>query len=540
MAIETDFLIIGSGLAGLNAALRLAREGRVVVLSKKHAGESNTAYAQGGLASVMAEEDSFESHAHDTLEAGADLCRPSVVNTIVAEGPNAVERLISHGVNFDSGSHGFDLTREGGHRNRRILHAQDITGREIDRALRQAVSQHDQITVLADHMAIDLISQRMADAPKRRCAGAYVLHSRSQEVITITAKATLLATGGAGKVYLYTSNPDVSTGDGVAMAYRAGATIANMEFFQFHPTCLYHPHAKSFLISEALRGEGGILRRQDGDPFMQGVHPMADLAPRDIVARAIDREMKRTGDDHVCLDMTAHSPAFIANRFPNIHSACLALGIDMARAAIPVVPAAHYMCGGVRSTVRGQTAVEGLWVAGESGCTGLHGANRLASNSLLEAAVVSEWAAEDMSTYAEEMKLPKSVREWDSGQAITPDEQVVVSHNWDELRRTMWNYVGIVRSDKRLERAYKRIQMLQEEIHDYYWSFRLTPDLVELRNLATVGQLIIGCAQQRRESRGLHYNIDTPTRGSESVYETTAKRVSQNEALWSTEPVDVT
>ena len=540
MAIETDFLIIGSGLAGLNAALRLAPEGRVLVLAKKHAGESNTAYAQGGLASVMHEDDSFESHARDTLEAGAGLCRPPVVDTIVAEGPKAVERLIGHGVQFDAGSRGFDLTREGGHRNRRILHSQDITGREIDRALREAVSQHSQITVLPDHIAVDLISQRLPDGTKRRCVGAYVLNSRNQEVITITAKATLLATGGAGKVYLYTSNPDVSTGDGVAMAYRAGATIANMEFFQFHPTCLYHPHAKSFLISEALRGEGGILRRQDGEPFMQGVHPMADLAPRDIVARAIDREMKRTGDDHVCLDMTANSPAFIANRFPNIHSACLALGIDMARIPIPVVPAAHYMCGGVRSTVRGQTGVEGLWVAGESACTGLHGANRLASNSLLEAAVVSEWAAEDMASYAGEMTLPDQVREWDSGAAITPDEQVVVSHNWDELRRTMWNYVGIVRSDKRLERAFKRIQMLQEEIQDYYWSFRLTPDLVELRNLATVGQLIIGCAQQRRESRGLHYNIDTPDCEPDAVYETTAKRASRSEAVWNTQGIHST
>lgn len=529
MAIQTDFLVIGSGLAGLNAALHLAQHGRVMVLCKRHAGESNTAYAQGGLASVMDEKDTFEAHVEDTLEAGAGLCNRAVVEAIVKAGPSAVERLIQVGVRFDSSDGSFDLTREGGHSSRRILHAQDITGREIDRAMRKAVAENSNIKMMPDHVAVDLITQKTAE--HNACKGAYVLDAKQGKMFTVEAKATLLATGGAGKAYLYTSNPDVSTGDGVAMAFRAGATIANMEFFQFHPTCLYHPEAKSFLISEALRGEGGILKRRDGEAFMAHVHPMADLAPRDIVARAIDLEMKRTGDDHVGLDMTGHNPAFVAGRFPNIHNACMALGIDMTRQPIPVVPAAHYMCGGVASTPTGRTDVTGLWVAGESACSGLHGANRLASNSLLEASVVSEWAAEEMTVYAQETEHIGNVREWDIGGAIHPDEQVVVSHNWDELRRLMWNYVGIVRSDKRLERARKRVALLEEEIREYYWSFHLTTDLIELRNLAAVAQLIIGSALRRRESRGLHFSIDTPNRLNVPS-STTVRQRAHNEWDW--------
>jgi L-aspartate oxidase len=400
--------------------------------------------------------------------------------------------------------------------------------------MRKAIAGNPNITLLQDHVAVDLITPSELKEPA--CLGAYVLDSKTGSMLTVEAKATLLATGGAGKAYLYTSNPDVSTGDGVAMAFRAGATISNMEFFQFHPTCLYHPEAKSFLISEALRGEGGILKRHDGNAFMADVHPMADLAPRDIVARAIDREMKRTGDDHVGLDMTSHNPAFVASRFPNIHTACLALGIDMTRQPIPVVPAAHYMCGGVASTPKGKTDIQGLWVAGESACTGLHGANRLASNSLLEAAVVSEWAAEEMAGYARATNFTGHVHEWDVGQAIHPDEQVVVSHNWDELRRLMWNYVGIVRSDKRLERARKRVALLQEEIHEYYWNFHLTIDLIELRNLATVSQLIIGCALRRRESRGLHFSIDTPAL-LQTPFNNMVKQTDRNTWAWYQVPV---
>ncbi|MBT6179664.1 MAG: L-aspartate oxidase [Deltaproteobacteria bacterium] len=534
MAMQTDFLVIGSGLAGLNAALHLAEHGRVMMLCKRGPSESNTAYAQGGLASVMDEHDSFEAHVEDTLKAGGGLCNRQVVEAIVEAGPSAVERLVSRGVRFDAQNGSFDLTREGGHSSRRILHAQDITGREIDRAMRKAIAGNPNITLLQDHVAVDLITPSALKEP--RCLGAYILDSNTGSMLTVEAKATLLATGGAGKAYLYTSNPDVSTGDGVAMAFRAGATISNMEFFQFHPTCLYHPEAKSFLISEALRGEGGILKRDDGTAFMAGVHPMADLAPRDIVARAIDREMKRTGDDHVGLDMTSHNPAFVASRFPNIHTACLALGIDMTRQPIPVVPAAHYMCGGVASTPRGKTDIQGLWVAGESASTGLHGANRLASNSLLEASVVSEWAAEDMAGYAKATDFTGNVHEWDVGQAIHPDEQVVVSHNWDELRRLMWNYVGIVRSDKRLERARKRVALLQEEIHEYYWNFHLTIDLIELRNLATVSQLIIGCALRRRESRGLHFSIDTPDI-LDTPFNNTVKQTDRNTWAWDKVPV---
>jgi L-aspartate oxidase len=459
----------------------------------------------------MGEHDSFEHHVRDTLEAGAGLCNEEAVRSVITDAPKAIERLIELGVSFDRDGDGYSLTREGGHSRRRILHAQDVTGREIARALNERAAATRQIQVMPHHIAVDLITaRRMGSGTEDACLGAYVLDSTSGEVQTIAAKATLLAAGGAGKVYLYTSNPDVATGDGVAMAFRAGATVANMEFYQFHPTCLYHPRAKSFLVSEALRGEGGVLRTADGKRLMTGVHDLADLAPRDIVARTIDGQMKRSGADHVYLDMTHLSAAEVTSRFPNIHQACLALGVDMTTTPIPVVPAAHYSCGGVQTDLGGATDLPGLWVAGESACTGLHGANRLASNSLLEAVVISERAAERMVSYCAGRDTPPKLPDWDPGAAADPDEMVVVSHNWDELRRTMWNYVGIVRSDKRLERAANRLKLLRDEIHEYYWNFKLTHDLIELRNLACVAQLIVEGARVRRESRGLHFNIDTP------------------------------
>lgn len=506
-----DYLVIGSGLAGLNAALRLADSGSVLVVTKRDISDSATAWAQGGIAGVMDAHDSFENHVADTLEAGAGLCNEQAVRSIINAAPAAIDRLIDLGVNFDRKGDSYDLTREGGHSQRRILHAQDLTGREIVRALNERAVATPAIRLLPHHIAVDLLtSRRLGAGNEDRCLGAYVLDSDSGEVHTVAAKATLLATGGAGKVYLYTSNPDVATGDGVAMAFRAGASVANMEFYQFHPTCLYHPKAKSFLVSEALRGEGGVLRTADGKRLMRGVHPLGDLAPRDIVARAIDAALKRSGDDHAVLDMTHLSAAEVTGRFPNIHQACMTLGIDMTATGIPVVPAAHYSCGGVRTDLNGAADLSGLWVAGETGYTGLHGANRLASNSLLEAAVISERAAACMREFATNHDNAPVLPEWDPGSASDPDEMVVVSHNWDELRRTMWNYVGIVRSDKRLERAANRLKLLREEIQEYYWNFKLTHDLIELRNLATVARLIVECARARRESRGLHTNIDTP------------------------------
>lgn len=511
MIRDVDYLIIGSGLAGQRAALELAQHGSVLMLTKRRLQDNATSWAQGGLACVMDSNDSVDLHVRDTLEAGAGLCNEEAVRSIVGAGPRAVAQLVELGVSFDRSAHGYALTREGGHSVRRILHHKDVTGREIDRALRERIEGHHNLECSTDHIAIDLITRKkLGRGPEERCLGAYALNTRTGEVETIRAKGTLIATGGAGKVYLYTSNPDVATGDGIAMGFRAGATVSNLEFFQFHPTVLYHPHAKSFLISEALRGEGGILRRRDGTAFMQGVHPLADLAPRDIVARAIDREMKRTGDDYVTLDMTSKDPAFIASHFPNIHTACLSLGIDMTRQPIPVVPAAHYVCGGIETDLVGRTSVPGLWAAGECACTGLHGANRLASNSLLEAAVMGARAAGDMLAEVKHTHLDIAVPPWDPGGAQDPDEIVVVSHNWEELRRTMWNYVGIVRSDKRLQRAMARVDMLREEIREYYWDFKVTFDLVELRNLVTVAQLIVASALRRRESRGLHFNIDCP------------------------------
>jgi L-aspartate oxidase len=505
-----DFLVIGSGIAGLTFALKVAGAGTVAIITKKQRAESNTNYAQGGIAAVMAEDDSLDLHVRDTLEAGAGLCREDVVRTIVGEGPALVRELIELGVNFTAGETGFDLGREGGHTRRRVLHAGDITGREIERALLAAVAANKNITVFEDMLGIDLItSQKVGLAGPNQCLGCYALDEKRNAVEVFSGTITLLATGGSGKVYLYTSNPDIASGDGVAMAYRAGASVANMEFVQFHPTCLYHPQAKTFLISEAVRGEGAVLRGKDDEPFMRRYHPMADLAPRDIVARAIDAEMKKTGAEFVGLDITHLDPEFVQKRFPNIYAKCLEYGYDMTKRPLPVVPAAHYQCGGVVTNVDGETGMLGLLAAGEVACTGLHGANRLASNSLLEALVVAHRAAQK--AVKSEIRSQKSeLPSWTSGDAADPDELVVVTHNWDEIRRLMWDYVGIVRTEKRLLRARSRIQNLQHEINQFYWDYKVTTDLIELRNLALVAELIVECALLRKESRGLHYTLDYP------------------------------
>jgi L-aspartate oxidase len=532
--LRCDVLVIGSGIAGLSFALEAARWADVIIVSKRAAAESNTKYAQGGISAVLSPDDSFEEHVKDTMIAGGGLCKEPVVRAIVEGAPAAIKKLQELGVQFDvrhddkgavveSGE--LDLGREGGHSKRRVVHAGDITGRAVEAALLRACQASPRIRILEDHMGVDLIIPARFGGPER-CVGAYVLDcesspdpsrrgnaTRTARVLTITAHATVLATGGAGKVYLYTSNPDVASGDGVAMAYRAGASIANMEFFQFHPTCLYHPQAKSFLISEALRGEGAILRTLDGTPFMKKYDARGDLAPRDIVARSIDAEMKRTGAEHVLLDITDKNPEFVKSRFPNIYAECLRWGFDLTKQPIPVVPAAHYMCGGVMADVDGRTSVPWLYAIGEVSCTGLHGANRLASNSLLEGLVMgtrcSKLLESKMGDRSARPALPE-VPAWNPGEAVPSHEAVVVTQNWDELRRAMWNYVGIVRSEKRLARAASRIAMLQEEIREYYWAHLVTRDLLELRNLATVAELIVKCATARHESRGLHYMLEFP------------------------------
>jgi L-aspartate oxidase len=516
-----DFLVIGSGLAGLTFALKAARHGRVALVTKRSLEDSNTAWAQGGIAAVWSDDDSIQSHVEDTLGAGAGLCDEAVVRAVVEDGPRRVEELIRMGVHFsrrDGTGGAYDLGLEGGHSHRRVLHAADHTGREIIATLGAAVRANPNIDVLENRNVVDLlIDQKFGLARGQpQCWGAYVLDVVTGEIELFAARATLLATGGAGKVYLYTSNPDVASGDGIAIAHRAGCHVANLEFIQFHPTCLYHPRAKSFLVTEAMRGEGAVLRRPDGTPFMHEYDPRAELAPRDIVARAIDKEMKRSAFDNVELDVTALGAEFIKKRFPHIYSRCLEFGIDITVQPIPVVPAAHYMCGGVITDIDGDTSIRRLYAAGEVAMTGMHGANRLASNSLLEALVVSHRAADHaIRMVSDDPRMPPKFPAWRSGNAIDIDESVVIAHNWDEIRRMMWNYVGIVRSDRRLKRAAARIAMLNEEIREYYWDFKLTGDLLELRNLALTADLIIGCARMRRESRGLHFNVDCPDRDDE-------------------------
>ncbi|MEN6466659.1 MAG: L-aspartate oxidase [Syntrophaceae bacterium] len=515
MEIRTDFLILGSGIAGLTLAIKLAELGTVAVVTKKEAIESNTNYAQGGIATVMDPLDSFEDHVKDTLVCGAGICHEDVVRFVVSEGPDRVRELIKWGVEFSRTESGFDLGREGGHSARRVLHAKDLTGREIEQALLKKAAMSPNIHIYENCMAVELITRSKLTGGQlpEQCLGAYILEPRNGDVHTFRAKFTALATGGAGKVYLVTSNPDIATGDGIAIAYRAGARVANLEFMQFHPTCLYHPDAKSFLISEAVRGEGGILRLKSGEAFMERYHPMKSLAPRDVVARAIDNELKKSGDEYVLLDITHREKQFIKTRFPNIFRKCLEFGIDITREPIPVVPAAHFMCGGVQVDSCGQTNIRGLFACGEVACTGLHGANRLASNSLLESIIFAHRTFLKIREVLPEFGHDgTAIPAWDPRGATQSDESIVVTHNWDEIRRGMSNYVGIVRSDKRLERAKRRIDLIRQEIDEYYRNFIITRDLLELRNIATVATLIIRCARLRKESRGLHYNIDYPER----------------------------
>ncbi|MCS7064377.1 MAG: L-aspartate oxidase [Methylacidiphilales bacterium] len=516
MTESFDCVIIGSGIAGLSLAIRLADYCSVAILTKKDRAESNTNYAQGGIACVTSDEDSFELHIRDTLEAGAGLCHPDVVRTIVEEAPRRIADLVALGMKFTERDvqegGGLDLTKEGGHSKRRILHAGDITGREIEATLLRAIAARPRIRLIENVQAIDLITTtKLGYTLNPRCIAVYALEKATNQVRTYVARAIVLATGGCGKVYKYTTNPDIATGDGVAMAYRIGAPIANMEFMQFHPTCLYHPQARNFLISEALRGEGGELVDARGRSFMQKYDPRGSLAPRDVVARAIDAEMKESGAPCVYLDMTRRPKDFLVRRFPNIYERCLSLGIDMASMPIPVVPAAHYQCGGVLTDVNGRTPIPGLWAVGETACTGLHGANRLASNSLLEALVVAHRAAEEIRVELERVKMPDyDIPAWRSHPAQEPDELVVISHNWAEIRQLMWDYVGIVRSTKRLQRAGARLRNLRQEVKDYYWSHAITADVIELRNLVLVASLIVDSALSRRESRGLHMTIDYP------------------------------
>jgi len=510
-----DVLIIGSGAAGLSLALRLAQNARVAVLSKRELTEGSTFYAQGGVAAVMDPGDTLQAHIQDTLRAGAGLCDPETVKFVVENGPDSIKWLIDQGVNFsrrnsEQPDAGYHLTREGGHTHRRVIHAADATGRAIESSLEHQVRQHENIHLFENHLAVDLITGFKVGLPDNRCFGAYVYDRNEGRVDVFATGHVILATGGASKVYLYSSNPDTSTGDGIAMAWRAGCRVANMEFNQFHPTCLYHPKAKSFLISEAVRGEGGKLLLPDGSTFMHRFHELQELAPRDIVARAIDHEMKRLGAECLYLDIS-HKPAdFIKQHFPNIYARCLEFGYDLTKTPIPIVPAAHYTCGGVMVDRNGCTDIQGLYAIGETTYTGLHGANRMASNSLLECVVYARSAAEQI---CRELETPRQLPElpaWDESRVTDSDEEVVVSHNWDELRRFMWDYVGIVRTNKRLQRAKSRVDLLLHEIDEYYGNFRISNDLIELRNLALVSDLIIRSAQSRKESRGLHYTLDYP------------------------------
>ncbi len=524
MMKKTDFLVIGSGIAGLSYALKVAQFGKVTIVTKKKIQKSNTALAQGGVAGVFSALDSFDLHIKDTLAAGDGLCREEVVKMVVENGPGSILELSRQGARFNmegDGEYDFALGQEGGHSAKRIVFAQDLTGKEIEDTLVAKVEKDKNITILEDHIAVNLItistsvrSGLVVTQNDNTCCGAYVLNNKTGKIETFYSGITLLATGGASKVYLYTSNPDIATGDGIAMAYRAGASVADLEFVQFHPTCLYHPEAKNFLISEAVRGEGALLIDEKGNRFMEKYSPDKELATRDVVARAIDSELKKTGADSVFLDISHKDAGFIKKRFPNIYARCMEYGIDMTKEPIPVVPAAHYMCGGVATDLNGKSDVHRLYAVGETACTGLHGANRLASNSLLEALVYSRNAykssLEEFKAIGSKITVTPDL--WDETNTSDSDEAIVVSHNWDEIRRLMWNYVGIVRSDKRLERARRRIENIQQEINEYYWDFKVTADLIELRNLATVAGLIIQSALVRKESRGLHYNIEYPAR----------------------------
>lgn len=507
---STDFLVIGSGIAGLTFALKAAERGKVTIVTKKDDTESNTNYAQGGVAAVFGPDDGIEDHIRDTIEGGAGLCNPEAVRAMVSEGPELVRELSQMGVGFTMNTQGgLDLGKEGGHSKRRIVHAKDYTGFEIERTLVARTRGHTNITVLEHHLAIDLITERQGE--QTSCLGAYVLDTRTGEIEGYSAGITFLATGGGGQVYLHTTNPAIATGDGIAMAYRAGATIANLEFVQFHPTTLYQSsfeeNERSFLISEAVRGEGGVLCDKGGRKFMPGYHPRADLAPRDVVARAIDSELKASGELCVFLDISAIGQEKFPKRFPNIFQGCQLRAIDLSRGLIPVVPAAHYICGGVRTDLWGRSDIKRLYSAGETACTGAHGANRLASNSLLEALV---FAARSARSSAEELKSADKIKPWDYVGSVQSRERVVVSHNLHAVRLLMWNYVGIVRSDTRLSMAKNRLQAIAGEIRDYYWKYRVTSDLVELRNLVSLAGLIIECAERRKESRGLHYTQNHP------------------------------
>ena len=527
MDYQFDYLVIGSGIAGLSFALKVADHGTVAIVTKKDRLETSTNYAQGGIASVMGSDDSFQLHIEDTLSAGDGLCHRDVVELVVKEGPQRIQELTELGVPFNRGgspSSDFDLGREGGHSRNRIVHAQDMTGRAVERVLVAAAEARPNIHIFENHMVLDLIMQhhaiKLGSTTARQeniCRGALVLDTGRGEIHTFSAQAVLLCSGGAGKVYLYTSNPDVATGDGMAIAYRAGARLVNMEFVQFHPTCLYHPQAKNFLISEAVRGEGGRLIDKRGCAFMEHYHPLKDLAFRDVVARAIDTEMKKTGDDCVFLDISHRDADFLRKRFPNIHQKCLSLGIDITKDPIPVVPAAHYMCGGILTDLHGQTTIERLYAIGECACTGLHGANRLASNSLLEAMVLAHEAFLHCTGHMESWKqsrlpgIPECIpRPPAPSNGVVNSEMVLVAHNWDFIRRLMWNYVGIVRTDKRLNLALNHIAQIRMEIREHLPYIPLNADFVELQNLALVAELIIRCAIQRKESRGLHYNLDHP------------------------------
>jgi L-aspartate oxidase len=502
-----DVLILGSGAAGLSLALQLNPKTKIALICKNALAEGSTLYAQGGVAAVMAEDDTLESHIQDTIVAGGGLCERDVIEFTVKHAKECIQWLVDSGVEFTpntdpTSSIPFHLAQEGGHSHRRILHAADATGRAVSQMLTGKARQQKNISLFEHHMAVDLIVR------DNRCCGAYIFNCKTNQVQTFSARCVVLATGGASKVYLYTTNPDVSSGDGIAMAWRAGCRVANMEFNQFHPTCLYHPNARTFLLTEAIRGEGGKLRLPNGSTFMERFDPRLELAPRDIVARAIDHEMKRLGIPCVYLDIS-HKPAdFIIEHFPTIYEHCMKLGLNMTKEPLPVVPAAHYTCGGVMTNLQGQTDIANLYAAGEVAYTGLHGANRMASNSLLECLVFAASAAKNINRTLDSISAPPTLPHWDESKVSNSDEAVVVAHNWDELRRFMWNYVGIVRTNNRLERAQHRIQMLKKEIHDYYGSFRLTADLIELRNLAVVADLIIRSALARKESRGLHYNLD--------------------------------